>query len=109
MRAVLAEVQQFDPRGVAARDLRECLLIQAKALEPSSDLAVRILEEAFDALHRGKIDEVARKLKVSAEQAREGVKAISCLNPRPGASFADSDTVYIVPDIFVIKLGNEYP
>jgi len=61
IRAVLAEVQQFDPRGIAARDLRECLLIQARALEPSDHLAVRILEEAFDSLHRGKIDEVARK------------------------------------------------
>ncbi len=108
VRAVLAEVQQFDPRGVAARDLRECLLIQAKALEPPDQLAVRVLEEAFDSLHHGKIDEVARKLKVSAEHARGAVKAISCLNPRPGASFANSDTVYIVPDIFVIKLGNEY-
>jgi RNA polymerase sigma-54 factor len=108
VRAVLAEVQKFDPRGIAARDLRECLLIQARALEPLDHLAVRILEEAFDSLHRGKIDEVARKLKVSAEHARAAVRVISALNPRPGGIFANSDTVYIVPDIFVIKLGNEY-
>jgi len=108
IRAVLAEVQQFDPRGVAACDLRECLLIQAKALETPNSLAVRILEEAFNSLHRGKLDEVVRKLKVPAEHVRDAVKVISSLNPRPGTSFANSDTIYIVPDIFVIKTGNDY-
>jgi len=105
---VLAQVQRFDPSGVAARDLRECLLIQTRLIEPPAPLTVRVLEEAFELFERGKLDHVARKLKVSLEEVKEAAKVIAHLEPKPGRPFQNSDTVYVVPDIFVIKVGNEY-
>ena len=108
VRSVLAEVQKFDPRGVAARDVRECLLIQARDLNPENPLAVRILEEAFDHFENGKLENVARKLKVSLDEIKDAVRVISSLDPKPGRGFFDSDTIYVVPDIFIIKSGNDY-
>lgn len=105
---VLGVVQEFDPRGVAARDIRECLLIQAKALDPPDEVAVRILDEAFDLFQHGKFDGVARKLKMTLEQVQEAVKVIASFNPRPGSTFNVSSSHYVVPDIFVVKDGNDY-
>ena len=105
---VLAEVQTFDPPGVAARNLRECLLIQAEYIDPCDPLAIRILDEAFELFERGKLDHVARKLKVSLEEVKETAKVICGLEPKPGRPFQNSDTIYVVPDIFVMKVGNEY-
>jgi len=105
---VLAEVQQFDPRGVGARDLRECLLIQADALDPQNPLAVRIIEEAFELFERDKLDVLARKFKVTLDEIKEAAKAIASLEPKPGRPFLNSDTVYVVPDIFVTRVGKDY-
>lgn len=105
---VLSLVQEFEPRGVAARSIQECLLIQARGLEPPHEIAVRILHETFELFEHGKFDAVARRLKVSLEQVQEAVKVISSLNPRPGGAFTDTSSRYVIPDIFVVKDGNEY-
>jgi RNA polymerase sigma-54 factor len=105
---LLKEVQKFDPPGVAARDIRECLLIQARQLDPENPVAVRVLDEAFDLFQRGKLDQVARKMKVSPEAVKDAAQVISRLEPRPGRIFAMSDTVFAIPDIYVIKDGEEY-
>ncbi len=104
----LAEVQTFDPRGVAARNFKECIMIQIRGLDPPHPLAERILEEAFELLQQGKLDQVARKLKVSLEEVKEAGKVICSLDPKPGRPFVTSDTIYVVPDIFVIRTGKEY-
>jgi len=105
---VLMEVQSFDPPGVGARNLQECLLNQAYALDPPHFLAAQILEEAFDLFQNGKMDLVARKLKVSLERIREAAGIISRLDPRPGRANATQDTIYVIPDIFIVKMGNDY-
>jgi len=105
---ILAEVQTFDPRGVAARNFLECLMIQVRALDPPHPLAERILEEAFEVFQQGKLDQVARKLKVSIEEVKEAGKVICSVDPKPGKPFVNSDTVYVVPDIFVIRTGKDY-
>lgn len=105
---VLALVQDFDPPGVAARDLRECLLIQARSLDPPEPLAVRILEEAFEPFQRGKFDAVARRLKTKFDAVKKALKVIASLDPNPGKAFNDETPIYIVPDIYVIKTGNDY-
>ncbi len=106
--AVLVEIQKFDPRGVAARDVRECLLIQARDLDSENPLLIRILEETFDHFQNGKLENVARKLKVSLDEVQDAVRVISSLDPKPGRGFFGSDTIYVVPDIFVMKSGNDY-
>ncbi|MBI5250764.1 MAG: RNA polymerase factor sigma-54 [Desulfomonile tiedjei] len=105
---VLMEVQSFDPPGIAARNLQECLLNQAYALEPPHLLAAKILEEAFEPFQQGKMDQVARKLKTSIDEIKDAARIIARLDPRPGRTHSNQDTIYVVPDIFIMKIGNEY-
>ena len=105
---ILARVQMFDPPGVATRDLRECLLIQVQLHEPPEPLAERILSEAFELFEAGKIEAITRALKASLDDVRSALKVIANLEPNPGRPFMDRDTIYVVPDIFVIKVGKDY-
>lgn len=105
---ILTKVQEFEPVGVAARDLRECLLIQAKLQEPPNQLVIRILEEAFDILQSGKIENLVKRMKVSIDEVHSAVHLISSFDPKPGRIFGGSETIYVAPDIFVFKVGNDY-
>jgi RNA polymerase sigma-54 factor len=107
----LTLVQGFDPIGVAARDLRECLLLQLRdptRTQPASPLAIEILDQHFDALQRCKYPEIARLLKVDQERVIEAVHEIATLEPKPGRRFASVETRYVVPDVLVKKVGDDY-
>jgi len=107
----LTIVQSFDPVGVAARDLRECLLIQLRdpARErPANPLAVQILDQHFEALQRCKYPEIARALKIDQERVIEAVHEIATLEPKPGRRFSPVETRYVVPDVLVKKVGDDY-
>jgi RNA polymerase sigma-54 factor len=99
----LAVVQTFDPPGVAARDLRECLLIQLREQTDPDPLAIEILESHFEAFQRCKYPEIARALKRDPDRVQEAVEEIANLEPKPGRRFAPSDTRYVVPDVYVYK------
>lgn len=105
---VLMEVQTFDPPGIAARNLQECLLNQAYVLDPHNALVIQVLEDAFEPFQHGKLDLVARKLRVSLDEVKDAAKIIARLDPRPGRPYANPDTIYVVPDIFIMKIGNDY-
>jgi RNA polymerase sigma-54 factor len=80
-------LQTFDPPGVGAEDLRECLLIQLRdptRAQPANPLAIEILDQHFDALQRCKYPEIARALKVDQERVIEAVHEIATLEPKPG-------------------------
>lgn len=104
----LARVQQFDPAGVACRNLQECLLLQLERLEMSDSLAARILRDHIAELEGRKYPLIAKAQKVSLDEVLEAAKLISGLDPRPGRAFNEEDVHYIVPDIFVHKVGDEY-
>jgi RNA polymerase sigma-54 factor len=104
----LARVQGFDPPGVAARDLRECLLIQLRLQEEPDPLAIEILESHFEAFQRCKYAEIARALKRDLDRVQEAVEEIASLEPKPGRQFAPSDTRYVVPDVHVHKTDDGY-
>jgi RNA polymerase sigma-54 factor len=104
----LALVQTFDPPGVAARDLRECLLIQLRLQEEPDPLAIEILETHFEPFQRCKYAEIARALKRDLERVQEAVEEIATLEPKPGRRFAPSDTRYVVPDVHVHKTDDGY-
>ncbi len=104
----LALVQDFDPPGVAARDLRECLLIQLRGQEGADPLAIEILESHFEAFQRCKHAEIARALKQDLERVQEAIEEIAGLEPRPGRRFAPDDTRYVVPDVYVYKTDDGY-
>ncbi len=105
---VLAMVQEFEPRGVASRDLQECLTIQARHMDVPNHNVLNLLENAFDLLQIGKFEQIARKLKISLEETHEAAKIISKFEPKPGRPFMATDTVYVEPDIFVFKTGKDY-
>ncbi|MBW2060021.1 MAG: RNA polymerase factor sigma-54 [Deltaproteobacteria bacterium] len=105
---VLAKVQELDPVGVAARDLRECLLIQLKYLGQTGSLAERIVSEHLSELEKKNYQKIARKLKTSKEKVFEAVEIILNLEPKPGRSFITEEPQYITPDVYIYKIGGEY-
>ncbi len=105
---VLARVQLFDPVGVAARNLRECLLIQARSLDLEDDLPIRILENHLHNLENKNYQALVRALKRSPEEIRAAIDLILSLDPRPGSAFNEDTVEYISPDIYVVKVGEEY-
>jgi RNA polymerase sigma-54 factor len=106
--AALARVQEFDPSGVAARDLQECLLIQVKTLRIKDELVLRILHECLDALIKRDFRGVARTLKVPILEVSDAAAIIGRLEPRPGRAFGGDEPVYIVPDIYVHKVNDDF-
>jgi RNA polymerase sigma-54 factor len=105
---VLAFVQAFDPPGVAARSIQECLLIQLKA-DPNPDpVSVEIVQDHFDELSRRRYPDIARALKLPLDRVMESVEEIMGLEPKPGRRFGGGDSRYIVPDVVVHKMGSEY-
>jgi RNA polymerase sigma-54 factor len=105
--AVLSKVQDFDPAGVAARDLRECLIIQARSIGLEDPLVLTILDQHLDRLIKRDFRGVARDLGVSIEEISVASRVIGTLDPRPGRDFGGDEPVYIVPDIYVHKVGDE--
>ncbi|MFB3117588.1 MAG: RNA polymerase factor sigma-54 [Myxococcota bacterium] len=106
--SALARVQELDPVGVAARDLRECLLLQVRTLEIDDPLVLRILEECLDTLIKRDFRGVARLLDVSVSEVVVAADVIGQLEPRPGRAFGSDEPVYIVPDIYIHKVNDEF-
>lgn len=98
----------LDPPGVAARNLGECLLIQLEHLGFGDSLAARIIEQHIDKLEKRAFDKIAKAEQVPVEEIYSAVQLIQKLEPRPGRQFGDDETRYIVPDIYVHKIGSEY-
>jgi RNA polymerase sigma-54 factor len=105
---VLDCIQEFDPPGVAARDLRECLLIQARGLGMKGSVVEGILLNHLGDLEKRNYKQIARSLKVDLNQVLVASKIISGFDPRPGSVFSSDDVHYISPDIFVHKVGDDY-
>jgi RNA polymerase sigma-54 factor len=104
----LTRVQALDPVGVGARDLRECLLLQARVLEIKDPLVLRVLDECLDTLIKRDFRGVARALDVSVSEVVAAADLIGQLEPRPGRGFGGQDPVYIVPDIYVHKVNDDF-
>lgn len=109
--AVLHRLQHFDPVGVGARDLRECLLIQLKQFSSETEhlnLLTTLIAQHLDTLAKRDYQQIKRALKISDEQLTDLVKLIQLLNPRPGTQIQVDKTEYIVPDIYVRKINNRW-
>ncbi len=105
---VLAYIQRFDPPGVAARTLSECLLIQLREIGLQDSLAARIVHDFLPLLESRRFDRLAKALGVSVEEIAEAAKVISVLEPKPARDYSDSDIRYVTPDVYVHKVGDEY-
>jgi len=105
---VVELVQGFDPPGVAARSIQECLLLQLRRDPLPDPVSVEIIEAHFDDLSRRRYQDIARAMKLALDRIMESVEEIMGLEPKPGRRFGGNDSRYIVPDVFVYKLGTEY-
>lgn len=106
--AVLQKVQEFDPAGVAARNLQECLLIQARMLGTKNPIVEVIIKDHLKDLELKNYVHIARKLKVSIRDVEIAVLLISNMDPRPGSMYSEERVQSIIPDVYVVKSGDEY-
>jgi RNA polymerase sigma-54 factor len=106
---VLKEMQEWEPVGVCARSLQECLHVQALVFN-YDDLEVQIIDKHLSNLEKHNYQAIARDLKVTVEEVYEAVKQIQKLESRPARNFTDTDdkTIAITPDVYVIKDGDKF-
>ncbi|MFH1691765.1 MAG: RNA polymerase sigma-54 factor [Candidatus Omnitrophota bacterium] len=111
---ILSLIQTFDPIGVGARDLRECLLLQIRAKSRENSLAGRIIDKYLPYLEKKRFEFIAEKLsagneKITAEKIKEAIKEIACLEPKPGRSFDTERTVHLIPDVILNPVRSKPP
>jgi RNA polymerase sigma-54 factor len=104
---ILKMIQQFDPVGVASRDLKECLRIQAEHAGMDA-LVLRIIEEHLPDLERRNYQAIAKKLNVEVDEVYDVTQVIAELEPRPARNFVTAQPHYIEPDVWVHKVGERY-
>jgi RNA polymerase sigma-54 factor len=105
-------IQDFDPPGIGARDLQECLLLQIKRKKGkgAASLAMRIIQETFDEFTRKHYDKIIRKLEITEEELKEAIDEILKLNPKPGSSYSNPmsrSNQVIVPDFLLDNVDGE--
>jgi RNA polymerase sigma-54 factor len=101
-------VQQFDPVGVAARDLRECMLIQLRAIGMEGSCAWQVVSDYLHMVQNKQWKEIAKALGRPIPVVEESVEYLKRLDPRPGQRYNKSDARLIEPDVFIVKNGDEY-
>jgi len=105
---VLRRIQSFDPAGVGARDLRECLLLQVEDRIGRDSLAYRVVERHFEELSTHKYHEIAKALGISPQQAQAAADEIASFDPKPGRKYALDEGDYVTPDIIVQEIDGQY-
>ncbi|WP_283407533.1 RNA polymerase factor sigma-54 [Anoxynatronum buryatiense] len=105
---VLRIVQSFDPVGVGARNLSECLAIQCRAAGIRNENVYQIIHHYLDDLADNKYPLIAKQLNISSAQVQEICDYLKTLEPKPGRMYADTDNRYVVPDMVVRKVGDDY-
>ncbi|MFM7511293.1 MAG: RNA polymerase factor sigma-54 [Bacteroidota bacterium] len=110
--AIIEMIQQFDPPGVAARNLQECLLLQLKRKEqadPLALLAINILTNYFDEFSRKHYDKIQKAIAVTEDEMRGVIQLVTKLNPKPGGESPDDtqELNYVVPDFFIYNNGGK--
>jgi RNA polymerase sigma-54 factor len=98
----------LDPVGVGAIDLKQCLLIQLERKGLQESLETKIVSEYLALLEKRKFDEIAKRLAVSISDIAIATKNIAALNPHPARQFSDEDARYVIPDVYIQKIGSNY-
>jgi RNA polymerase sigma-54 factor len=105
---VLKVIQTFHPPGVGARDLQECLLLQLERDGRKNSIEYRIVKDHMAALGKRRLPEIARGLGEGVEEVQKAVGRIGLLEPRPGRAFLPDNDQYILPEVFVTKVGDDF-
>ena len=106
--AAIALVRSFDPAGVAAFDLPECLLLQLKVLGIENPLIETIIREHWPAFLNKQFAPLAKTLGVGLSEIQAAFEIIKNLEPKPGRKYSSERTIYVEPDVFVRKIGDDY-
>jgi len=101
-------VQRFDPVGVAARDLQECLLLQLQHIGHDTAAAEKIVTEHLRLLQNHQVPEIAKKLGMTIDEVKEHVELIRHLDPKPGSRYNRPDSHYVIPDVYIVKVEDQY-
>ena len=101
-------VQGFDPIGVAARDLQECLLLQLRHLGMTGTPADQIVTEHMRLLQNHQVPELARKLGLTIDDLKQHIELIRHLDPKPGSRYNPSQSQYVIPDVYIVKIEDQY-
>jgi RNA polymerase sigma-54 factor len=105
---VLRMIQQFDPIGVGARDLQECLTLQVRHLGLEGTATEKIVTEHLRLLQNHQIPELARKLGLTIEELKEHIEVIKHFDPKPGSRLNPAPSQYVIPDVYVVKVEDQY-
>ena len=106
--SVLRVIQTFDPPGVGARDLRECLMRQLERTGEEDSVEYRIIKDQMEALGKRRIPEIGRALGLDVDDVQEAIARIARLEPRPGRAFLSDSNQYIMPEVFVQRVGDDF-
>jgi RNA polymerase sigma-54 factor len=106
--AMLRTVQQLDPPGVGARDLRECLMLQLEESGLSQSVPYRLVRDCFEELIAHRWSEISKRFSISAADVQKAADEIAKLDPKPGLRFRSGDENYIIPDLIVDKIDGQY-
>lgn len=106
--SVLKRMQRFDPVGVAARDPRECLLVQLDVLGLDDPILVSLVSDHLEDLENKRYKPLARKFKITLEELKEYLDVLQTLDPMPGSSFGSGEPMYVSPDAYVYKFDEDF-
>ena len=104
----LSLIHEFDPPGVGARDLKECLLIQAKHLEEDTQDLVYLINNHIKDLEKKNFEAISKALNKDIREIAEICNIIYTMEPKPGRAYISNDTQYVTPDVYVYKVGDDY-
>lgn len=105
---LLKVIQEFDPIGVGSRDLRECLLLQLTRLGKEDSMAATVVRDHLDALGARRYPQIAKALKITVEELQNIAAFIATLEPKPGRMFSAETPSYVLPEVQVQKVGEDY-
>lgn len=109
MERALELIQSFDPSGVGARTLQECLLIQVRQLDWQGTTVEKIIQQHLPDLEKKRYGNIAKALGITLQEVMDAAHVIvHDLEPKPGRSYVDDDTLYVVPDVYVSKVEDRY-
>ncbi len=105
---ILKKIQNFDPVGVASRDLRECLRIQLTALNETDPILMQLINYHLEDIEKNRLAPLLKKFKINKELLKEYIEVLQSLDPFPGSSYGSDDVIYISPDIYVYKYEDNF-
>jgi RNA polymerase sigma-54 factor len=104
----LQHVQTFDPIGVAARDLQECLTLQLRHIGLAGTITEKIVSDHLKLLQNHQVPEIARRLGVTVDELKEHIEIVRNLDPKPGSRYNPTQSQYVIPDVYVVKVEDHY-